>query len=149
MKNRKNTSKIYSFVYAPFNDETATVVIAWNRTTGIYARGVALYSPSEMILGVSFDPLKGQGVALARALKALGTKKNSDPLVEPILNRKTGHAYIRDIASNFKTKWKDFNSTMIDFKSEYDIELTHHESAMVHMVEWAFSLDPTKTVVLK
>lgn len=152
-KNNKNKPEIYSLAYAPFGaggDQTgATVVIAWDRTTGVYARGVSLYSPAEWDQGVPFDPEKGKGIALARALKALGTKKNADPLIEPILNRKTGFKYVRDIAIEFKDEWDSFNSTKIDFKSEYDIDLTDQESEMVCVVEWAFSLDPTKTVSFK
>lgn len=149
MKNKKNNPKIHSLAYVPFNDETATVVIAWDRTTGIYSRGISLYSPSEWDLGVPFNPEKGMSIARARALKALGTNTNSDPLLEPILNRKTGLKYVRDIAIEFKNEWEFVNSTEIDFKSEYDIDLTDQESEMVRVVEWAFSLDPTKTVVLK
>ena len=62
MKNNKNKPKIYSLAYAPFGadgDQTgATVVIAWDRTTGVYARGVSLYSPAEWDQGVPFDPEK-------------------------------------------------------------------------------------------
>ena len=87
MKNNKNKPKIRSLVYAPFYDETATVVIAWDRTTGIYSRGVSLYSPSEWDRGVPFNPEKGMRIARARALKALGTNTNSDHLLEPILNQ--------------------------------------------------------------
>lgn len=154
MKTKQN---IRSFSYNFKNHQgqkIATIVVAWvpGAEYPAYARGVSIFSYENEEPGVKFDNNKGVSIAKARAFKALGTMSNSERLCADLYDRKTEMSFIRESAYMFSKEWIDAYSTdddynYIEFKSEYDVELTKTESALVEFVNWLFMQSSNKTVM--
>ena len=143
MKTKQN---IRSFSYNFKNrrgQKIATIVVAWvpGAKYPAYARGVSIFSYENEAPGVKFDNNKGVSIAKARAFKALGTMTDNERLGAVLYDRKTEMSFIRESAYMFGKEWIDAYSTdddynSIEFKSEYDVELTKYESALVEFVNY-------------
>ena len=154
MKTKQN---IRSFSYNFKNrrgQKIATIVVAWvpGAKYPAYARGVSIFSYENEAPGVKFDNNKGVSIAKARAFKALGTMTDNERLGADLYDRKTEMSFIRESAYMFGKEWIDAYSTdddynSIEFKSEYDVELTKHESALVEFVNWLVMQSSNKTVM--
>jgi len=157
MKTKQN---IRSFSYNFKNrrgQKIATIVVAWvpGAKYPAYARGVSIFSYENEAPGVKFDNNKGVSIAKARAFKALGTMTDNERLGADLYDRKTEMSFIRESAYMFGKEWIDAYSTdddynSIEFKSEYDVELSKHESALVALVEfvnWLVMQSSNKTVM--
>lgn len=84
---------------------------------GKFARGVSICSVEDV-----FDAKKAKKIALARVRRAIGTKKNSDKVIQLHISM---HRFLKADNNPFK------EATLPIYLSAYDVELTDFEKRMM------------------
>ena len=93
---------------------------AMNKYT--WSRGISICSMDDR-----FEKRKGRAIALARARRANGTWKDSDPILVPFKRNWN----VRDAARRFKTAAQKYYGLYSVAKSAYNVVPTEYENSML------------------